>query len=403
MDAQCCIAGGGPAGIMLGYLLARAGVETVVLEKHGDFLRDFRGDTVHPSTMQVMADLGLIDEFLKLPHSRIDHLEGWFGEEKISLVDLRRVKTPFPFIALMPQWDFLNFLAEKGRVFPNLHVLMNTKVTGLLREGNRVVGVHAESKDGPLEVRARLTVGADGRHSTVREDAGFKVNDLGSAIDVMWFRVGRDANATTQDFGHIKSGQMLVSIDRNDYWQCAYVIRKGGAEEVKAQGIESFKKRVVDVDPDLAAHIDDVRSFDDVKLLTVSIDRLERWSAPGVLCIGDAAHTMSPVGGVGVNLAIQDAVATANLLAEKLKNGTLHDSDVEAVQERRQWPASVVQSVQRLAHRNILEKAISGKITHAPVFARVLNRVPWLQGRLAAFIGLGVRQERVDLRRGSGR
>lgn len=401
MDAQCCIAGGGPAGIMLGYLLARAGVETIVLEKHADFLRDFRGDTVHPSTMQVMADLGLIEEFLKLPHSKIDHLDGWFGEEKVRIVDLRRVKTPFPFIALMPQWDFLNFLAEKGKAFSNLHILMNTKVTGLLREKDRVVGVHAESKDGPIEIRARLTVGADGRHSTVREAAGFKVDDLGSAIDVMWFRVGRNPDAGAQDFGHIKSGQMLVSIDRNDYWQCAYVIRKGRAEEVKAQGLDAFKRKVVEVDPDLTLHIDDVKSFDDVKLLTVSIDRLERWSAPGLLCIGDAAHTMSPVGGVGINLAIQDAVATANLLADKLKNGTLNDSDVEAVQKRRQWPASVVQSVQRLAHRNVLEKAISGEIKRAPLFARLLNKAPWLQGKLAAFIGLGVRQERVDLRRGS--
>ncbi|MBS1815700.1 MAG: FAD-dependent oxidoreductase [Acidobacteria bacterium] len=396
METQCCIAGGGPAGMMLGYLLARAGVDVVVLEKHADFLRDFRGDTVHPSTLQVMADLGLLDEFLKLPHSRIDHLDGWFGEDRIHIADFSRLNTVCPYIALMPQWDFLNFLVEKGRAFKSLHVLMSTKVTDLVRENDRVVGVKAISQTGEMEIRAQLTVGADGRHSTVRAAAQLAVQDVGSAIDVLWFRIGRDPNADAQDFGHIKKDHMLISIDRDTYWQCAYVIRKGDAEKVKAQGIEAFRQSVVDTDPALAGNISDLQSFDDVKLLTVGIDRLNHWSIPGLLCIGDAAHTMSPVGGVGINLALQDAVATANLLAEKLRSGTLSDADVEAVQRRREWPARAVQAVQRLAHHNLLEKAIRGEITRAPLFARVLSRSPWLQGRLAAFIGLGVRQERVS-------
>lgn len=381
--------------MMLGYLLARTGVQVIVLEKHADFLRDFRGDTVHPSTLQIMQDLGLLEEFLKLPHTQLNTMDGWFEDTRVRLVDLTRLKTPCPFIALMPQWDFLNFLAEKGKSLPTLTVMMKTKVTGLMKEGQRVVGVKAVGESGEFDIHADLVVGADGRHSTVRAAEGFKVREVASAIDVLWFRIGRDPNASSQDFGHIKNGRMLVSIDRGDYWQCAFVIRKGGADEVRAQGIESFKRAVLEVDPELASCIDDLKSFDDVKLLTVGIDRLREWSAPGVLCIGDAAHTMSPVGGVGINLAVQDAVATANLLAEKLRSGTLTDTDVKAVQRRREFPARVVQFVQRLAHRNILEKAISGKIKGPPLFVRVLSHSPWLQGKLAAFIGLGVRQERV--------
>lgn len=396
LSTQCCIAGGGPAGMMLGFLLARAGVQVIVMEKHADFLRDFRGDTVHPSTLQIMQDLGLLDEFLKLPHTRIDRLDGFFGDERIQIADFRRLKTACPFIALMPQWDFLNFLMEKGKSLPSLTVLMKTKVTALVRsEDGRVTGVRAVNDGEETVVHADLVVGADGRHSTVRAEAGFAVRDLGSKIDVFWFRVGRDAASGSQDFGHIRSGRMLVSIDRGDYWQCAYVIAKGGADAIRTRGIEQFKRDVLEVDPELAARIDDVKSFDDVKLLTVGIDRLERWSAPGVLCIGDAAHTMSPVGGVGINLAIQDSVATANLLAQRLRHGTLKDVHVRQVQSRREGSAKLVQAFQRMAHRNILEKAIRGEVKRAPWFARVLSRSPWLQGRLAAFIGLG--KERVQL------
>jgi 2-polyprenyl-6-methoxyphenol hydroxylase-like FAD-dependent oxidoreductase len=381
--------------MMLGFLLARAGVETVVLEKHGDFLRDFRGDTVHPSTLQIMADLGMLEEFLRLPHTRIDRFAGWFGEKRIAIADFSRLKTVCPYIALMPQWDFLNFLMEKGKSLPKLQVRMNAKATGLLHEEGRVVGVTATTDQGEMEVRATLTVGADGRHSTVRSAAALPVQELGSQIDVLWFRVSRDANAQGQDFGHIRNGRMLVSIDRGDYWQCAFVIRKGGADEVRARGIEAFRKDVVDVDPELKNHIEDVKSFDDVKLLTVGIDRLQQWSAPGVLCIGDAAHTMSPVGGVGINLAVQDAVATANLLAGPLRKGSPTETEVARVQRRRAWPAHVVQTFQRMAHRNLLERVIAGKLTRVPFVARVLTRSPKLQGLLARFIGLGVRQERV--------
>jgi 2-polyprenyl-6-methoxyphenol hydroxylase-like FAD-dependent oxidoreductase len=317
INTRCCIVGGGPAGMMLGYLLGRAGVETLVLEKHADFFRDFRGDTVHPSTLQVMDELGLIDGFLKLPHQRLQKMDGKFGEASIRIADLSRLKVNYPFIAFMPQWDFLNFLRESGKRFSSLRVLINAEATDLIRSDGAVVGVQAMMPDGPVKIRADLTIGCDGRHSIVRERAGLEVEEIGAPIDVLWFRVSKGEESESV-FARVEVGKMMVTFDRGDYWQCAYVIAKGQYDAVKARGLDAFRDDVISMAPILKSGISDVKTWDDVKLLTVAINRLKRWTRAGLLCIGDAAHAMSPVGGVGVNLAVQDAVATANLLAAKL-------------------------------------------------------------------------------------
>src|SRR6201992_911684 len=340
IQTHCCIVGGGPAGMMLGYLLGRAGIETLVLEKHADFFRDFRGDTVHPSTLQVMDELGLIDGFLKVPHQQLQKMDGKFGDRSVRVADLSRLHVEYPFIAMMPQWDFLNFLRESGKRFPSLQVMMNANATDLIKSGDTVVGVQADTPEGAVEIRAGLTIGCDGRHSVVRERAQLHVDEIGAPMDVLWFRAARRPNETENLFARIQNGKMLVTFDRGDYWQCAYVIAKGQYDAVKARGLDAFRSDVAGMAPVLDAGLSDVKTWDDVKLLTVAINRLKRWAQPGLLCIGDAAHAMSPVGGVGVNLAIQDAVATANLLAAKLTAlkatracPTLEDLD--AVQMRR--------------------------------------------------------------------
>ncbi len=321
MKVRCCVVGGGPAGMMLGYLLGRAGIDVVVLEKHADFFRDFRGDTVHPSTLQVMDELGLIDGFLKLPHQQLQTLEGMFGGTRVRIADLARTDAKYPFIAFMPQWDFLNFLRESGKHFASLQVLMSTEATDLIRNGEAVAGVRAKTPEGTLDIEADLTIACDGRHSTVRERAGLAVEEIGAPMDVLWFRVGRRPDESEKLFARVEPGKMMVTFDRGDYWQCAYVIAKGQYDAVKARGLAALLDDVVRLAPILKSGISDVKSWDDVKLLTVAINRLKRWTLPGLLCIGDAAHAMSPVGGVGVNLAVQDAVATANLLAAKLAGG----------------------------------------------------------------------------------
>jgi len=398
LHVQCCIAGGGPAGMMLGYLLGRAGVKTVVLEKHADFLRDFRGDTVHPSTLQIMQELGLSDAFLKLPHSQIRSFAAEINDTPVKIADFARVPTPFKFIALMPQWDFLNFLAEQGRKFPNLAVMMSAEVTGLSESGGKIVGVTATTTDGPLEVRAELTVGCDGRTSTVRSQSGLAVKDLGSPIDVLWFRLSKKAHDPGQVLGRIARGKMIVTIDRNDYWQCAYVIAKGGNARIRAAGLEAFKAAVADAAHFLADRVEELKSFDDVKLLSVSVDRLTTWSKPGLLCIGDAAHCMSPVGGVGINLAIQDAVATANLLSAKLKSGTLRDVDLDAVRQRRLFPVKVIQTLQVAVHNRVLKPTVSGAARDlaVPWPLKVLNANAWLRRWPAQALGLGIRPEHVS-------
>ncbi len=402
IQTHCCIVGGGPAGMMLGYLLGRAGIEAVVLEKHADFFRDFRGDTVHPSTLQVMDELGLIDAFLKVPHQQLQRLDGQFGEESIRIADLSRLHAKYPFIAMMPQWDFLNFLRENGRRFASLQVMMNTNATDLIWSGDRVVGVTAETPDGPIEIRASLTIACDGRHSTVRERAKLGVDEIGAPMDVLWFRAGRRANETENLFARLETGKMLVTFDRGDYWQCAYVIAKNGFDAVKARGLDAFRNDVVSMAPVLSAGMAEVKTWDDVKLLTVAINRLKRWTRPGLLCIGDAAHAMSPVGGVGVNLAIQDAVATANLLAAKLaavkaSRGCPSEEDLQAVQRRRTFPVRMTQAMQVVVQNKLISQAIKPgeKPLRVPLFLRIVSSVAPLQAFAGRLVAIGVRPEHV--------
>ena len=382
--------------MMLGYLLGRAGVETIVLEKHADFFRDFRGDTVHPSTLQVMHELGLSDEFLELPHQELQKMDGEFGHTSIRIADLSRLKVNFPFIAFMPQWDFLNFLREKGKRYPALKVMMKTDAADLIWSGDGIAGVMANTPDGPVEIRADLTIGCDGRHSIVRQKARLEVDEIGAPMDVLWFRAGKGEESESV-FARIEAGKMMVTFDRGDYWQCAYVIAKGQYDAVKARGLDAFRNDVVHMAPILRGGIGDVGSWDDVKLLTVAINRLQRWTCPGLLCIGDAAHAMSPVGGVGVNLAVQDAVATANLLAEKLVKGRPTESELDAVRRRRQFPVKMTQRMQVIAQNHIISVALNAgaKPIKPPLLMRIVSAVPWLQGITARFIGIGVCPEHV--------
>ena len=395
LAVQCCVVGGGPAGMMLGYLLGRSGIRTVVLERHADFFRDFRGDTVHPSTMQVMLELGLLDDFLKIPHQQLTQMQGMFGSTPVQIADLSRLNTACPFIALMPQWDFLNFLDTKGARFPGLQVLKSTEATELVRDGARITGVVAATPQGPLHISADLTVACDGRHSILREQAGLKIEDIGAPIDVLWFRVGKRKTDSDGIFARLHRGQMMVTIDRDDYWQCAYVIAKGRIDDIKAREIDAFRENVVSLVPILRDHIDDVKSWDDVKLLTVRIDRLTQWALPGLLCIGDAAHAMSPVGGVGVNLAVQDAVAAANILFDKFVAGGPSIEDLEGVQKRRLFPTRMTQTMQTVVQDRIINRALSGEDLKPPLAVRVINALPWLQGLTARLLGIGVRPEHV--------
>lgn len=402
LAVQCCIVGGGPAGMMLGYLLGRSGIETVVLEKHADFFRDFRGDTVHPSTMKVMEELGILDDFLKLPHQRISRMEGVFGNTTVRIADLSRLDTPCPFIAFMPQWDFLNFLDSRGRRFPHLQVLKSTEAVELVKDGERITGVVAKTAQGELRVSADLTVACDGRNSILREQAGLTVEDVGAPIDVLWFRVGKSKSDSDGIFARLQRGQMMVTLDRDDYWQCAYVIAKGKIDAVKARGLDAFRADVASLAPVLRDHIRDVKTWDDVKLLTVTIDRLTRWALPGLLCIGDAAHAMSPVGGVGVNLAVQDAVAAANLLFDKFGNGGPSLADLEKVQARRLFPVRMTQAMQIVVQDRVINRALSEENLVPPLAVRLINRSRWLQGLTARAIGIGIRPEHVhspELRR----
>jgi len=381
---------------MLGFLLARAGVDVLVLEKHADFLRDFRGDTIHPSTLEVMYELGLLEEFLKRPHQQADELRGLIGDDLIVLADLKHLPTHCKFIALMPQWDFLDFLADHAKRYAGFALRMRADIDELLFDGNKVVGLRAKTPDGDLEVRADLVVGADGRHSTVRERAGLEVKDIGAPMDVLWMRLSKRPGDGGQLMGRILPGRLFVMIDRGDYWQCAYVIPKGGFDEVRRKGLDAFRRSLVEINPALGDRVQELASWDDIKLLTVVIDRLKRWFRDGLLCIGDAAHAMSPVGGIGINVAIQDAVAAGNILGPALRKGPVPESLLAEVQKRREWPTRMTQSlqvvVQNLVIRNVLQMQ---KKPRAPFIVKLFNWFPALRRIPGRIIGMGFRPEHV--------
>jgi 2-polyprenyl-6-methoxyphenol hydroxylase-like FAD-dependent oxidoreductase len=396
ISARCCVVGGGPAGMMVGYLLARAGIDVVVLEKHADFLRDFRGDTVHPSTMTVLDELNLLGRFLERPHQRLATLAATIEGRTFELGDFRRLRVPAPFIALMPQWEFLNFLADEARGLANFRLLMSTEGRQLHIENGVVTGLEAHSADGPLDIRARLVIAADGRRSVLRQQAGLPLRTLSAPIDVLWFRIGKGDAAGESVLGHIARGRFMVTIDRGDYWQCAYVIPKGGADAIKAGSLAAFKEKIVAVTPYLAAHVNDLTAWEDVKLLSVAVDRLEHWSQAGLLCIGDAAHAMSPIGGVGINMAIQDAVAAANLLAPVLaRDAPVTDSVLDALRRRRLLPTRLTQAFQVAVQNRVLVPTLAGGPLKIPFFVKLLDRFPHLRGLSARFLGVGIRPEHV--------
>lgn len=393
---RCLIAGGGPAGMMLGLLLARSGVDVLVLEKHADFLRDFRGDTLHPSTLQVMQELGLLDELLQLPHQKLRTLTGEIGEVTTEIADFSHLPVAARYIALMPQWDFLNFLLRSAGRYPSFEHRMRTEALDLVTDGGRIRGLEVQAPEGRQQIRADLVVDATGRGTRLTEKAGLPRIDLGAPIDVLWFRLPREPDDGEQTAGRFERGQLLVRIFRGDYWQCAYVIPKGGAEKVRSRGIEAFRREVAALSPGLAPQLERIASFDEVKLLSVSVDRLTRWHRDGFLAIGDAAHAMSPVGGVGINLAIQDAVATANILADGLRSGPVPESLLARVQARRMLPTRLTQAGQVFAHNRILVPTLSAaKPFGRPLVARAFKRFPFLRRIPARLIGMGVRPEHV--------
>jgi 2-polyprenyl-6-methoxyphenol hydroxylase-like FAD-dependent oxidoreductase len=395
------IAGGGPAGVMLGYLLARAGIEVIVLEKHADFLRDFRGDTIHPSTLEVMHELGLLEEFLKRPHQEMQRLGAQIEDFHVTIGDLSHLPTKCKFVAFMPQWDFLNFLVEAGRKFKTFRVIMNAEATDLIEEAGTIRGVRVKAPAGALEIRADLVVAADGRRSVLRDRAGLEVEVLGAPMDVLWMRLSRNAATDPgQSLGRLRGGKFMVMLNREDYWQCAFIIPKGALETVQARGIEAFRADIVTVAPFLADRAAELKSWDDIKLLSVAVDRLREWYRPGLLCLGDAAHAMSPIGGVGINLAIQDAVAAANILARDLRRGRVGTDRLRAVQQRRMFPTRATQRMQIFAQDRIVAPAITrgaAPIPRLPLLLRAMNRFPILTRIPARIIGMGFRPEHVKI------
>lgn len=396
LHTRCCIVGGGPAGIMLGFLLARQGTDILVLEKHADFLRDFRGDTIHPSTLDLMGELGLLDEFLARPHQETQTVSLRVGDSLLKLGDFSHLPTRCKFIVFMPQWDFLDFLVGHARSYPGFHLRMQAEAVDLIEEGGRIAGVRAMTPEGSLDVTCDLVVAADGRHSIVREKAGLPVLDIGAPMDVLWMRVSKLPGDPSNLLGHIEAGRMLVMIDRGAYWQCAYLIPKGTFETVREEGLAAFRRNLTSLAPFLGERVEEIRSWDDIRLLTVTVDRLKEWSRPGLLCIGDAAHAMSPIGGVGINLAIQDAVAAANILGPSLKSGSLEPGQLALVQKRRELPTRLTQGLQVLVQKRLIDPVLktTGPVS-APWLIRVLASWPWFRRLPARLIGIGFRPEHV--------
>ncbi|HEY8969902.1 MAG TPA: FAD-dependent oxidoreductase [Puia sp.] len=392
-STDCCIVGGGPAGMMAGFLLARCGISVMVLEKHKDFFRDFRGDTIHPSTFQIMHELGLLEAFRKVPHQEISSINALFNGRSIRLVDFSHLKLALPAAGVMPQWDFLNFIAKQAEQFPTFSLIREANVTGLLKNGDGITGVTALTPDGPLEVHARLVIGADGRSSVIRQAAGLKVIDTGAPIDVLWFRLTHRANDPDQAFGNFYYGKILVMLNRGQYWQCGFIIEKGGFEQLKAKGMGAFTKELTTICPFLDDRVQELRDWSDVKLLSVKIDHLETWYRAGLICIGDAAHAMSPVGGVGINLAIQDAVAAANRLYKPLQSGLPIPIDIlRSIQKRRVFPTRVTQALQVSIQKGIVTGDARSRI---PLIVRLIDRFPFLRRIPAMIIGNGIRPEHV--------
>jgi 2-polyprenyl-6-methoxyphenol hydroxylase-like FAD-dependent oxidoreductase len=397
VNTGCCVAGGGPAGMIAGFLLARAGVDVVVLEKHADFLRDFRGDTIHPSTLELMYELGILDEFLRRPHQELPEVGGQIEDATVTIADFSHLPTHCKFIVLMPQWDFLNFIAEKAKAYPQFHLRMESEVTELIEENGRIAGVRAKTTQGILEVRADLTLGADGRHSIVRDQAGLEVIDLGAPIDALWMRLTREPCDPHQTLGRFRAGKILVTLNRGDYWQCAYVIPKGAFDAILQEGLPAFREDIATAAPFLGGRTNELKDWSDIKLLTVAVDRLRQWWRSGLLCIGDCAHAMSPVGGVGINLAIQDAVAAANILAQPLFQRAVSDGQLRQVQERREYPTRMTQRFQVFAHRRFLGPALhhGTRRRGLPLPLKLLQQFPRLRRIPARMLGLGFRPEHV--------
>ena len=398
LRARCCVAGGGPAGMMLGYLLARAGIDVIVLEKHGDFLRDFRGDTIHPSTLEVMNELGLYDRLLQRKHQPTPTLNARFGTLKTVIADFRHLPVRGKFIALMPQWDFLDFIATEAKHYPSFRLMMQAEVTDLIEENGRIAGVIARTPDGETKILSELVVGCDGRTSTVRAQGDLDVVNIGAPMDVLWFRMSRLPSDPEESMGNFGQGAILVMINRGDYWQCGYVIAKGSLEQARKRGLEIFRREIEKTAPFMKGRTQEITGFDDLRLLTVGVDRLKQWHRPGLLCIGDAAHAMSPIGGVGINLAIQDSVAAANLLAASLRRGQVTDADLHWVQDRRESPTRKTQAMQVFLQKNVITAALGSlEQFKPPLPVRLIARWPWLARFTGRILGMGFRPEHPDL------
>ena len=393
LQTRCVIAGGGPAGIMAGYLLARADVPVIVLEKHADFFRDFRGDTIHPSTLELMYELGLLEKFLKQPHHEVRELRAIINGQTVPITDFTKLPTRCKFIAFMPQWDFLNFLSTHAKEFPSFQLLMEHEVIDLTFDQQRVTGVRAKTPRGELEIRADLIIGADGRHSIIQTRAGLERQEFGAPIDVLWMRISKKQDDPQQSFGFFQRGKLLVLLDRGDYWQSGFVIPKGGFDDIKARGLQQLQNDIVSFAGFLRERVAELDDWSKIKLLTVQINRLRDWCRDGLLCIGDSAHAMSPAGGVGINLAIQDAVATANLLGEKLRTGPVSVDDLRKVQARREWPTRLIQAMQVFIHRRVVTGQTSDRKESLPFVFHLLKWFPILRQIPARFIGIGPRPE----------